>query len=102
MEYVIKKPENKHLLILVHGLNGTNTSWKGNEKRFVENLVQEQAIQDNFNIAIFTYGTKIFNINWLTKIINLIKGFLHNRPNEDIEGFNVGINSISENFESEI
>lgn len=102
MEYEIKKPENKHLLILVHGLNGASTSWKGNEQRFVENLIEEQVIQDNFNIAIFAYGTKIFKINWLTKIINFIKGFLRNRSNEDIKGFNVGINSISENFESEI
>ena len=62
----------------------------------------KRQIQDNFNIAIFTYETKIFKINWLSKIINLVKGFLRNRPNEDIKGFNVGINSISENLESEI
>lgn len=102
MEYIIKKPANKHLLVLVHGLNGANISWKGIETRFVENLIQEQLIQDNFNIAIFTYGTKIFKINWLTKIINLVKGFFQNHPNEDIKGFNIGINSISENLESEI
>lgn len=102
MEYIINKPENKHLLILVHGLNGSAASWKGGEQRFAENLTQEELIRDNFNLALFTYPTMIFRINWLAKIINLIRGFFRNRPHEDIKGFNVGINSISRTLGSEI
>lgn len=102
MDYIIKKPENKHVIILVHGLNGSADSWRGGEQRFVENLTKENLIQENFDIALFTYQTKIFTVNWIKKKINLIKGFVYNRPHEDIKGFNVGIDAISRNLETEI
>ncbi len=101
MEFVTKKEDNKHLLILVHGLNGSRDTWIGNDQRFVEILNGKDLIQENFDIALFNYGTKIFKINWLTKIINLIKGFFKNRPKEDLKGFNVGIKSIADSLEFE-
>jgi hypothetical protein len=102
MKFLINKVDNKHLLILVHGLNGSELSWMGDKNRFYENLKQESIIKDNFNVAIYTYQTRIFQINFLTKFKNTILGFLRNRPNENIKGFNVGIDSISRNFEFEI
>ncbi|SOD81064.1 lipase family alpha/beta hydrolase [Spirosoma fluviale] len=102
MDYEIEEVENKHLLVLVHGLNGSDASWKGEEKRLVENLVQEDLIKNNFNVAIFSYRTKIFEINWFKRIISLFLGFIKVKPKEDAIGFNVGINPISQDFESEI
>jgi hypothetical protein len=102
MEFIIQNDTNKHLIVLVHGLNGDDTSWRGNAERFVENLSENNLVQENFDLALFTYGTKIFQINWFTKVINTVKGFLSNKPKEDIKGFNVGIESVSRPLESEI
>ena len=102
MEFIIRKPENKNIIIFVHGLNGSELSWKGNSKRFVQNLEQEDIITNNFDMAIFSYGTRIFDGGRLTRVLNLIRGFFANRPQENQSKFNVGINSISEVLNSEI
>lgn len=101
MDYIIEN-DNKHLIVLVHGLNGGATSWQGNEKRFAERLSEEQLVKEYFDLASFTYGTKIFSVGWLTKLKNTIKGFTSNRPKEDINGFNVGIESVSRVLEAEL
>lgn len=95
MEFVIQNDENKHLIILVHGLNGSDKTWRGSKERFSENLALENLIQDNFDLALFKYGTKILKINWLARIIRLLKGFLGNKPKEDTKRFNVGIDKVS-------
>lgn len=102
MDFIIKNEANKHLIILVHGFNGGDSTWRGGSERFVETLSKDVLIQENFNLAIFTYGTKIFKINWFTKLINTFKGFLSNRSKEKIEGFNVGIENISRPLETEV
>ncbi len=102
MEFIIQNNSNKHLIILVHGLNGGDSSWRGNTERFVETLSINNLVQENFDLAFFTYGTKIFKLIWLTKLLNTVKGFLSNRPKEDIKGFNVGIEFVSRTLESEI
>lgn len=102
MEYIINKKKNKHLLILVHGLNGSEATWKGNSQRFVENLKETELIKDYFDVVIFAYGTRIFQITWLRKLINTIKGFFSNKPKEDAKKINVGIESISKPLVSQI
>lgn len=102
MEYIIQNDKNKHLIVLVHGLNGGDTSWRGSEQRFAETFSKDTLIKEHFDLALFTYGTKIFKMNWLAKVINTIRGFLWNRPKEDIAAFNVGIDSVSRPLESEI
>lgn len=101
MEYIIQN-DNKHLIILVHGLNGGDNSWRGSDERFVEVLSKNALIMENYDLAFFTYITSIFQINTLKKLINTIKGFLSNRPKEDIKGFNVGIETVSRPLEAEI
>lgn len=95
MDYIVKKNQNKHLLILVHGLNGSGKTWKGTEERFCENLEKESLIQDNFDVALFNYGTTIFKVNWISRIARLLKGFFGNRPKEEAKSFNVGIDKAS-------
>lgn len=102
MNFVIQNENNRHLIVLVHGLNGGEGSWKGDSQRFVETLSKESLVQENFDLALFVYETKIFRLNWFVKFWNTILGFLANRPKEDIKGFNVGIESISRPLEAEI
>lgn len=102
MDFIIQNESNQHLIVLVHGLNGGEGSWKGSSERFVETLSKDSVVQENFDLAMFVYGTKIFRLNWFTRFKNTILGFLANRPKEDIKGFNVGIESISRPLEAEI
>jgi len=102
MDFIIQNESNRHLIVLVHGLNGGEDSWRGSSQRFAETLSQNSIVQENFDMAMFNYGTKIFKLNCFTKFKNTILGFLSNRPKEDIKGFNVGIESISRPLESEI
>jgi len=95
MEYKIEKPENKHLVILVHGLNGSGKTWHGSEQRFVELLSDEQLIKEHYDLALFTYHTRIFEISWWKRVKGTARGLLKNRPKEDIEPFNVDIEDIS-------
>ncbi|XOV94426.1 MAG: esterase/lipase family protein [Bacteroidota bacterium] len=95
MQFILKNKKNRNLLILVHGLNGSEETWMGNQFRFVENLSKEDLIKDNFDLALFTYGTKILEINWLAKFLRLVRGFLSNKPKEDSTKFNVGIDKVS-------
>ncbi|HAK28042.1 MAG TPA: hypothetical protein DCO90_02160, partial [Sphingobacterium sp.] len=67
---IIKKDTNKHLLILVHGLNGSDETWCGNEQRFVENLIREKLFIENFDLSLFLYDTSISPLNKTRKITN--------------------------------
>lgn len=102
MKYCIQEEHHKHLIILIHGLNGDESTWKGTNERFVEVLSKNDLIQENFDLALFTYGTKIFEVSGFSKISSTIKGFIKNQPGEDIKKFNVGIESISRPLETEI
>lgn len=95
MEFILKKQTNQHLLILIHGLNGSQETWKGNENRFVENLSSDDLIKDNYDLALFSYGTKILELKWLVRLLRLVKGFLNNKPKEDAKKFNKGIDKVS-------
>ncbi len=99
---IIVSPENRHLLILVHGLNGSQDTWQGDNQRFVENLKQEQIIQDYFDVSLFVYGTRLSLFDSLKKSQRLFWGLFKDQPKEDIKGFNVGIDRISQDFEFEV
>ncbi len=102
MHYEIQEPANKHLLILVHGLNGSVNSWKGSQEHFVETLSKEDLIQAHFDVALFTYKTSIISFQRLKKIRNTLLAILKNQPQENIDGFNVSITLIARVFESRI
>ena len=88
MKYVIKKSDNKHLLILVHGFGGSEKTWSGDQKRFIENLSEEELIQNEFNLAMFTYSTSIFGSSSLqNKLIKTAISILKNQPKEKSKGF---------------
>lgn len=95
MNFVLKNKANKHLIILIHGLNGSESTWKGTAQRFVENLTSEDLIGDNFDLALYSYGTKIIEISWLARVLRLFKGLFGNKAKEDAKRFNVGIDKVS-------
>ena len=98
----VKRTNSKHLLILIHGLNGSKESWMGHSLSFVDNLIEEDTIKDFFDISIFEYHTTISPIRSLRKYANLITGFIFRRPKEKLKGINVGINKVGSDFEYEI
>ncbi|WP_324680808.1 esterase/lipase family protein [Hymenobacter sp. GOD-10R] len=102
MEYVIEKDNNKHLIILVHGLSGGVHNWKGSNENFVEVLKENELIQNNFDIILFNYSTRIIEMRNDRKWLNTLLSFFSSRPKEDIITFNVGIESISRTLETNI
>jgi len=101
MELRIANPGSRHLLILVHGLNGSFKSWEGTSQRFIENLQTANAIQP-FDVYLFQYPTTIFQLTGLKKVLHTAQRFLRNKPKEDVQGFNTGIGDISKILESDI
>ncbi len=95
MDFVLENKKNRHLIILVHGLNGSESTWKGEDQRFVENLTKENYVKDNFDLALYVYGTKIIEISWFARIIRLLRGLINNKAKEDAKRFNVGIEKVS-------
>jgi hypothetical protein len=101
MELRIKNPQSRNVLILVHGLNGSLESWEGSPQHFVENLRTASVIQQ-FDVYLFQYPTKIFELTGFKRIRHTVQRFLWNKPHEDLAGFNNGIDSISKVLESEM
>ena len=59
MDFVLENKKNRHLIILVHGLNGSESTWKGEDQRFVENLTKENYVKDNLRLKTLGYGRSI-------------------------------------------
>lgn len=95
MDFVLENKDNKHLVILIHGLNGSKNTWRGDSKRFIENLITKNIITQNFDVALYTYGTKIIEITWFARLLRLLKGLTNNQTQEDAKRFNVGIDKVS-------
>lgn len=100
--YIVKKNNNKHLLILIHGLSGSKKSWMGHNSSFVSNLIEENIVRNFYDISIFEYHTSISPFRSFRKYFNLLIGFFCSRPKEKLKGINVGINKIGSDFEYEI
>lgn len=60
----VYKAKNKNLIIFIHGLTGSNETWKNEEtsNTFPDLLLTDEVIADNFDIAYFEYFTSFLNI----------------------------------------
>lgn len=76
---------NKNLIIFIHGLFGSDKTWKNIEgNKLYDLLYNENSIKDNYDIGEFTYKSKL---------VSKISIFKKN---------NLSIKEISESFKSEI
>lgn len=60
----VHENNNKNLIIFIHGLTGSNDTWKNEETNntYPELLLKDESIANNFDIAYFDYFTTLFNI----------------------------------------
>lgn len=60
----VYKAKNKNLIIFIHGLTGSNETWKNEETNntYPDLLLTDEVIADNFDIAYFEYFTSFLNI----------------------------------------
>lgn len=71
----VHKQRNKNLILFIHGLTGSNETWKNEEtgKTFPLLLLEDNEIYRNFDIAYFEYFTHFFNIKpRLRSLLSLI------------------------------
>lgn len=52
MDFIFQNDDNKHLIVLVHGLNGGDGSWIGTNERFVETLSKNNLVRENFDLTL--------------------------------------------------
>ncbi|MFW2234902.1 ABC-three component system protein [Aliarcobacter butzleri] len=59
----IQKNNNKNLILFIHGLSGSNDTWKNEvtQNTFPNLLLKDSEIKNNFDIAYFEYYTSLIN-----------------------------------------
>lgn len=59
----VSQNNKKNLILFIHGFCGGETTWRnGNEKSFPELLSETPEISEHFDIALFSYFTKLLNL----------------------------------------
>jgi len=101
IEYVVKN-NNKDLILFIHGFTGDDSTWKSeNFNSFSELLSDETDINNTFDIAHFSYYTKLLNLfSKASNISNFIKKHLslsHGKLKK-----NISVDEISNLLRTEI
>ncbi|KLE02523.1 hypothetical protein O8C99_07320 [Aliarcobacter butzleri] len=70
----IQKNNNNNLILFIHGLNGSNDTWKNEitQNTFPDLLLKNSEIQENFDIAYFEYYTSLLNVKEKISIIRTL------------------------------
>ncbi len=70
----VQKDNNSNLILFIHGLNGSNETWKNEvtQNTFPELLLKDFEVQENFDIAYFEYYTSLLNIKEKVSIIKTL------------------------------
>jgi len=89
MEFIGAKKDRPFLLLFIHGFIGGAETWlkSGNKKSILTYLEGDDQIRQQFDIAIYTYDTSIFNgVQLVTNILRFFRlTKSRNRTNWDIE-----------------
>jgi protein SERAC1 len=88
----IQKNDNKNLILFIHGLTGSNETWKNEvtKNTFPELLLKDPEIKDNFDIAYFEYYTSFLNIK---ERISIFKSLI---SNDKSTPKNISVSEISD------
>ena len=70
----VEKNNNKNLILFIHGLSGSNETWKNEvtQNTFPELLLKDVTIKDNFDIAYFEYYSNLLNIKEKLSILKTL------------------------------
>ncbi len=60
----VQKNNNKNLILFIHGLMGSNETWKNESTKntFPDLLLKDKTIKDNYDIAYFEYYSNFLNL----------------------------------------
>lgn len=77
MEYINNFPESsdkkhKKAIVFVHGLNGSRSTWIGEDRRFINTIKKDTTIVNEFGIYIYEYHTKIFEFACIKRMLSII------------------------------
>lgn len=92
IEFISEKSNGSNLILFVHGFTGGSDTWSFDGKvSFPSLLLQDKEVSDNFDIAQFTYFTKLTNlfakVSNTSKFLKKLFGTSHGklRSNSSIE-----------------
>lgn len=96
----IKKDNMKNLLIFIHGFTSDSNTWTNSLKQaFPEMLLEEDFINNNFDVGYFNYFTKLIDF----KKARFSKGIVRTLfGNSSKSKKNVGIKNLSDHLKSSI
>lgn len=94
----VQKCNNKNLILFIHGLMGSNETWKNEvtQNTFPELLLKDFEIKNNFDIAYFEYYSSFLNIK--EKIWSITSVFSKDKSTPK----NISVNEISELLKTRI
>ena len=88
----IQKNDNKNLILFIHGLTGSNETWKNEvtKNTFPELLLKDDVIKNNFDIAYFEYYSSFLNIK---EKLSIFKSLI---SNDKSTPKNISVSEISD------
>lgn len=97
IDFVHNTLDKKNLIIFIHGFIGSEETWikKDGSRPLIDYIIKDEAIFNNFNIALFEYHTKLLD---LFPQSNALFNFLLKNKNP----INLPINELSKLLESRI
>lgn len=96
----IKESHKENLIIFVHGFTSDSETWTNSAKlKFSDMLLEENFINENFDVGYFNYFTKLMDFKKLRFTSGLIRT-IFSRPSNIRK--NIGIKSLSDHLRSSI
>lgn len=96
----IKRNNNKNIIVFIHGFTSDSDTWTNSMKRALpEMLLEEDFINENFDVGYFNYFTKLLDFKKARFSAGLIRTVFGKNSNSQK---NIGIKNISEHLKSSI
>jgi hypothetical protein len=99
IEYVSKKGNNS-VILFIHGFTSGNDTWKYNEDSLPKQLLLEEEIEHNFDIACISYFTKLMDFQKTRSSMSILK--LLFRQKSEYVAKNKGVIALSDILHSQI
>ena len=96
----VEQGNKKNLILFIHGFGGGESTWENEGNSFPKLLAADEEIKKNYDIAVYTYFTKLLNLyqkaqgfgTLLKRLFTTSHGKLvKNISIEEIGDFDVGI-----------
>lgn len=95
---LINKKENSKLVLFIHGLTGDSETWKNSQNKHFGEMLADSDIVDEYDIAEYTYHTKIVDNNKVKTALRQI----FNRNKDKAIKKSIDIGGVSEILQAEL